>query len=183
MRMRVFLQFVHVLWSLETFRFSYLNLVYIKSYPLFETFHYSYIDIVAGLAVSNEGHIVAVDSVSPTVFVISEDGDLVHWFDCSDHMREPSDIAINGENCSFIRSYNLNCLIREKENCVIQEHVNNRDLIFHFSFSKVMTSTYVTSRVIVLPFSDTTVHSNIVLEMKRLRAFQMASIYRTLETF
>lgn len=58
--------------------------------------HFSYIDIVAGLAVSNEGHIVAVDSVSPTVFVISEDGDLVHWFDCSDHMREPSDIAING---------------------------------------------------------------------------------------
>lgn len=55
-----------------------------------------YIDIVAGLAVSNEGHIVAVDSVSPTVFVISEDGDLVHWFDCSDHMREPSDIAISG---------------------------------------------------------------------------------------
>lgn len=57
---------------------------------------YRYIDIVAGLAVTNEGHIVAVDSVSPTVFVISEDGDLVHWFDCSDHMREPSDIAING---------------------------------------------------------------------------------------
>lgn len=58
---------------------------------------FSYIDIVAGLAVTNEGHIVAVDSVSPTVFVISEDGDLVHWFDCSDHMREPSDIAINGK--------------------------------------------------------------------------------------
>lgn len=47
---------------------------------------------------TNEGHIVAVDSVSPTVFVISEDGDLVHWFDCSDHMREPSDIAINGKS-------------------------------------------------------------------------------------
>lgn len=61
----------------------------------------SYIDIVAGLAVSNEGHIVAVDSVSPTVFVISEDGDLVHWFDCSDHMREPSDIAINGKRRLF----------------------------------------------------------------------------------
>lgn len=59
---------------------------------------YRYIDIVAGLAVTNEGHIVAVDSVSPTVFVISEDGDLVHWFDCSDHMREPSDIAISGKH-------------------------------------------------------------------------------------
>lgn len=71
--------------------------------------HSSYIDIVAGLAVSNEGHIVAVDSVSPTVFVISEDGDLVHWFDCSDHMREPSDIAINGMNFS-LKSVILNHL-------------------------------------------------------------------------
>lgn len=63
-----------------------------------------YIDIVAGLAVTNQGHIVAVDSVSPTVFIISEDGDLVHWFDCSDHMREPSDIAISGNDfyvCDF----------------------------------------------------------------------------------
>lgn len=56
-----------------------------------------YIDIVAGLAVTQQGHIVAVDSVSPTVFVISEEGELVHWFDCSDYMREPSDIAINGK--------------------------------------------------------------------------------------
>lgn len=29
-----------------------------------------YVDIVAGLAVDNDGNIVAVDSVSPTVFVI-----------------------------------------------------------------------------------------------------------------
>ena len=50
-----------------------------------------YIDIVAGLAINNYGHIVAVDSVTPTVFVISETGDLVKWFDCSDYMREPSD--------------------------------------------------------------------------------------------
>jgi hypothetical protein len=40
------------------------------------------------------GNIVAVDSVSPTVFCISEAGDLIKWFDCSDYMREPSDIAI-----------------------------------------------------------------------------------------
>lgn len=46
---------------------------------------------------TNQGHIVAVDSVSPTVFIISEEGDLVHWFDCSDYMREPSDIAISGK--------------------------------------------------------------------------------------
>lgn len=51
---------------------------------------------MAGLAVTAKGHIVAVDSVSPTVFVISEEGELVRWFDCSDYMREPSDIAIRG---------------------------------------------------------------------------------------
>lgn len=56
-----------------------------------------YIDIVAGLAVTQQGHIVAVDSVTPTVFVISENGDLLSWFDCSECMREPSDIAINGK--------------------------------------------------------------------------------------
>jgi uncharacterized protein YbaR (Trm112 family) len=63
-----------------------------------------YIDIVAGLAISSQGHIVAVDSVSPTLFCIGENGDLVHWFDCSDYMREPSDIAISGSEyyvCDF----------------------------------------------------------------------------------
>lgn len=55
-----------------------------------------YIDIVAGLAVTGHGEIVAVDSVSPTVFIISEGGELIRWFDCSDFMREPSDIAIHG---------------------------------------------------------------------------------------
>lgn len=55
-----------------------------------------YIDIVAGLAVTSHGEIVAVDSVSPTVFIIGESGDLLRWFDCSDYMREPSDIAIHG---------------------------------------------------------------------------------------
>ncbi|EDW36651.1 GL15360 [Drosophila persimilis] len=33
-----------------------------------------FMDIVTGLDVSTKGHIVAVDSVSPTVFVISEEG-------------------------------------------------------------------------------------------------------------
>ncbi|CAH0560221.1 unnamed protein product [Brassicogethes aeneus] len=63
-----------------------------------------YIDIVAGLAVSSRGEIVAVDSVSPTVFIIGESGDLLRWFDCSDYMREPSDIAIHGKEfyvCDF----------------------------------------------------------------------------------
>lgn len=50
------------------------------------------------------GHIVAVDSVSPTVFLIAESGELIKWFDCSDYMREPSDIAISGKEyfvCDF----------------------------------------------------------------------------------
>ncbi|CAH8475512.1 unnamed protein product [Schistosoma curassoni] len=71
-----------------------------------------YIDIVAGLAINQHGHIVAIDSVSPSVFVVSEEGDLIRWFDCSNHMREPSDVAIHGreyyicdfkEDGSFIR--------------------------------------------------------------------------------
>ncbi|UYV60116.1 hypothetical protein LAZ67_1000033 [Cordylochernes scorpioides] len=63
-----------------------------------------YIDIVAGLAITSDEQIVAVDSVSPTVFIISEQGDLIFWFDCSEYMREPSDIAINGKEyyiCDF----------------------------------------------------------------------------------
>lgn len=57
-----------------------------------------FIDIVAGLAVTAEGLIVAVDSVTPTVFILSEEGDLMSWFDCSECMREPSDIAISGKS-------------------------------------------------------------------------------------
>ncbi|CAG5117191.1 unnamed protein product [Candidula unifasciata] len=69
-----------------------------------------YIDIVAGLAITPEGHIVAVDSVSPTVFVISESGDLIKWFDCSDFMREPSDIAINN-NEYFVCDFKGHCVV------------------------------------------------------------------------
>jgi len=69
-----------------------------------------YIDIVAGLAVSSQGHIVAVDSVSPTVFVISDNGDLLSWFDCSDHMREPSDLAINGKEY-FVCDFKGHCVV------------------------------------------------------------------------
>lgn len=54
-----------------------------------------YIDIVAGLAIDSEGRIVAVDSVTPTVFCIHENGELVRWFDCAEYMREPSDIAVS----------------------------------------------------------------------------------------
>lgn len=63
-----------------------------------------YIDIVAGLAVSSRGLIVAVDSVTPTVFFISEYGELKHYVECSEFMTEPSDIAVFGEEfyiCDF----------------------------------------------------------------------------------
>ncbi len=68
-----------------------------------------YIDIVAGIAITQNGDIVAVDSVSPTLFRISEDGDLKKWFDCSDHMREPSDLAING-NEYFVCDFKGHCV-------------------------------------------------------------------------
>ncbi|GAB6020299.1 hypothetical protein CHUAL_003013 [Chamberlinius hualienensis] len=69
-----------------------------------------YIDIVAGLAITNQGYIVAVDSVSPTVFIIAESGDLLRWFDCSDYMREPSDIAINGDEF-FVCDFKGHCVV------------------------------------------------------------------------
>ncbi|XP_074650430.1 protein meiotic P26-like [Tubulanus polymorphus] len=69
-----------------------------------------YIDIVAGLAITPQGHIVAVDSVSPTVFCIAETGELVRWFDCSDYMREPSDIAVNGKEY-FVCDFKGHCVV------------------------------------------------------------------------
>ncbi|XP_076237338.1 protein meiotic P26 isoform X2 [Calliopsis andreniformis] len=69
-----------------------------------------YIDIVAGLAVTSEGHILAVDSVSPTVFVISDTGNLLRWFDCSEYMREPSDIAISGKEY-FVCDFKGHCVV------------------------------------------------------------------------
>ena len=69
-----------------------------------------YIDIVAGLAITPNGHIVAVDSVSPTVFVIAESGDLLRWFDCSEYMREPSDIAINNHEY-YICDFKGHCVV------------------------------------------------------------------------
>ena len=38
------------------------------------------------------------------MFVISEQGELLRWFDCADYMREPSDIAVGGREfyvCDF----------------------------------------------------------------------------------
>ena len=69
-----------------------------------------YIDIVAGLAIGQQGNIVAVDSVSPTVFCIAESGDLLKWFDCSDYMREPSDIAVFN-NEYFVCDFKGHCVV------------------------------------------------------------------------
>lgn len=69
-----------------------------------------YIDIVAGLAITPKGLIVAVDSVTPTVFIIAETGDLLRWFDCSSYMIEPSDIAITG-NEIYICDFKGHCIV------------------------------------------------------------------------
>ncbi|KAG4068417.1 hypothetical protein HA402_007937 [Bradysia odoriphaga] len=86
-----------------------------------------YIDIVAGLAVTNQGHIVAVDSVSPTVFIISEDGELVRWFDCSDYMREPSDIAISGSDF-YVCDFKGHCVAVFTENGTFQHRIGHEKI-------------------------------------------------------
>lgn len=73
-----------------------------------------FIDIVAGLAVTAEGLIVAVDSVTPTVFILSEEGDLMSWFDCSECMREPSDIAISGKLKARVVAYLCTLLYKQQ---------------------------------------------------------------------
>ena len=62
------------------------------------------------MAITSSGNIVAVDSVSPTVFVIAESGELVRWFDCSDYMREPSDIAVSGKEF-FVCDFKGHCVV------------------------------------------------------------------------
>lgn len=68
-----------------------------------------FVDIVAGLAIDQtRAQIVAVDSVSPTVFRIAESGELVKWFSVSQYMKEPSDIVVSGGEyyiCDFKVSY------------------------------------------------------------------------------
>lgn len=74
-----------------------------------------YIDIVAGLAITQNGLIIVVDSVSPTVYIINgETGNLNGWFDCSGHMKEPSDIAVKSDvpgNEYFICDFKGHCVV------------------------------------------------------------------------
>jgi hypothetical protein len=86
-----------------------------------------YIDIVAGLAITAQGHIVAVDSVSPTVFCISESGDLIRWFDCSDYMREPSDIAISGKEY-FVCDFKGHCVVVFNEDGLFVRRIGGENI-------------------------------------------------------
>lgn len=76
---------------------------------MFSLIGYSYfssrdIHIVAGLAINRHNQIVAVDSVTPSVFIFNEHGDCLDYFECSHYMKEPSDIGIHGDEyyiCDF----------------------------------------------------------------------------------
>ena len=74
---------------------------------------------------------MAVDSVSPTVFCIAETGDLVKWFDCSDYMREPSDIAVNAKEY-FVCDFKVREILRNVCICVylkLQEWVSWKSIL------------------------------------------------------
>ncbi|CAI6349349.1 unnamed protein product [Macrosiphum euphorbiae] len=65
-----------------------------------------FIEIVAGVAVTANGHLALVDSVHPTVFVlnVNEDNGIMKWFDCASYMEEPSDIIVRDDDyyvCDF----------------------------------------------------------------------------------
>lgn len=77
--------------------------------------HIKYIDIVAGLAVTEDGNIVAVDSVSATLFVISESGECLKCFQCGVHMQEPSDIAVHN-GMFYICDFKGHCVVVFNEN-------------------------------------------------------------------
>lgn len=96
--------------------------IFTKSGHFIKKIAIRYIDIVAGLAISSQGHIVAVDSVSPTVFCIAETGDLVKWFDCANYMREPSDIAVNGKEY-FVCDFKGHCVVVFNEDGVFLRRI------------------------------------------------------------
>jgi len=63
------------------------------------------------VVIDKEGHLVVVDSVNPTIFFISiETGALLKWYDCSEHMREPSDLALYN-NEYFICDFKAHCVV------------------------------------------------------------------------
>jgi hypothetical protein len=85
------------------------------------------VGIVASLAVTDGGHIVIVDSSLRTVFIITEFGEFIRWFDCSNYMLEPSDIAVSGSEF-FICDYKQNCVAVFTETGTFQRYIGNRNI-------------------------------------------------------
>ncbi|XP_067949045.1 brain tumor protein-like [Watersipora subatra] len=77
---------------------------------LWRSIDMEYIEIVAGLAVTPSGLIVAADSVVPAVCTLSGRGELLRWFDCSDEMKEPSDIAVT-DNLFYVSDFKGHCIV------------------------------------------------------------------------
>ena len=65
---------------------------------------------VEGLAITPEGHIVAVNSCPPAIIILNQSGEVVLWFDCSFYVREPSDLAI-ANNRFYICDYQGHCVV------------------------------------------------------------------------
>ncbi|XP_064214704.1 uncharacterized protein LOC103312546 [Tribolium castaneum] len=77
--------------------------VFTKEGKFYKKINVHFIDIVAGIAVTSNGEIVVVDSVTPTLF-IADENDFLRTLDCSPFIQEPSDIAVVGKEfyiCDF----------------------------------------------------------------------------------
>ncbi|XP_044255211.1 uncharacterized protein LOC123005492 [Tribolium madens] len=77
--------------------------VFTKEGKFYKKIHLHFIDIVAGVAVTDKEQIIVVDSVTPTVFIVGEN-DFLRSLDCSRFMQEPSDVVTRGDEffiCDF----------------------------------------------------------------------------------
>lgn len=83
--------------------FQYLKTIEIVKIN-FHILYYRYVDIVAGMTVTEDGQIVIVDSVQPSLYKLDEHGSLSTWFDCKGVMTEPSDIAVRGKLLAIINT-------------------------------------------------------------------------------
>lgn len=55
----------------------------------------SVVDLSA-MDVTRDGHIVIMDRYG-SFLTVSENGEVIHYFDCKQYVKEPSDIAVNGK--------------------------------------------------------------------------------------
>ncbi|XP_055340018.1 brain tumor protein-like isoform X2 [Paramacrobiotus metropolitanus] len=68
-----------------------------------QTIQVDYVAIVAGMTVYRN-RILIVDSVHPACLAFEPNGYVTFWFDCSTHMKEPSDIVVANDHfyiCDF----------------------------------------------------------------------------------